>query len=75
MLNQLKAVNADELLNAKKNGAVIIDIRREEEWKETSVIKGTELITAFQKNGSMHSEFQNKFFFIAVTKETQIVLY
>ena len=60
--NQLKAVNADELLYAQKNGAVIIDIRREEEWKATGVIEGAELITAFQKDGSIHPEFQNKFF-------------
>jgi len=73
--NQLKAVNADELLNAQKNGAIIIDIRREEEWKATGVIEGSKLITAFQKDGSIHPEFQNKFFSVAVTKETPIVLY
>ena len=73
--NQLKAVNADELLYAQKNGAVIIDIRREEEWKATGVIEGAELITAFQKDGSIHPEFQNKFFSVAVSKETPIVLY
>ena len=32
--NQLKAVNADELLYAQKNGAIIIDIRREEDKKK-----------------------------------------
>ena len=73
--NQLKAVNADELLYAQKNGAVIIDIRREEEWKAAGVIEGAELITAFQKDGSIHPEFQNKFFSVAVNKETPIVLY
>ena len=73
--NQLKAVNADELLYAQKNGAVIIDIRREEEWKATGVIEGAELITAFQKDGSIHPEFQNKLFSVAVNKETPIVLY
>ena len=54
---------------------MIIDIRREEEWKETGVIEGAELITAFQKDGSIHPEFQNKFFSIAVSKEISIVLY
>ena len=73
--NQLKAVNADELLYAQKNGAVIIDIRREEEWKAAGVIEGAELITAFQKDGSIHPEFQNKFFSVAVNKENPIVLY
>lgn len=73
--NQLIAFNADELLYAKKNGALIIDIRREEEWKETGVIEGAELITAFQKDGSLYPEFQNKFFSIAVSKEIPIVLY
>ena len=32
--NQLKAVNADELLYAQKNGAIIIDIRREEDKRK-----------------------------------------
>ena len=73
--NQLKAINADELLYAQKNGAIIIDIRREEEWKATGVIEGAELITAFQKDGSIHPEFQNKFFSVAVNKESPIVLY
>ena len=73
--NQLIAVTADELLYAKKNGALIIDIRREEEWKETGVIEGAELITAFQKDGSLHPEFQNKFFSVAVSKDIPIVLY
>ena len=53
---------------------MIIDIRRKEEWKESGVIEGAELITAFQKDGSIHPEFQNKFFSVAVTKETPIVL-
>ena len=73
--NQLKAVNADELLYAQKNGAIIIDIRREEEWKATGVIEGAELITAFRRDGSIHPEFQSKFFSIVVSKETPVVLY
>ena len=54
---------------------MIIDIRREEDWKEPGVIEGAELITAFQKDGSLQPEFQNKFFSIAVSKEIPIVLY
>ncbi len=45
---------------------MIIDIRRKEEWKESGVIEGAELITAFQKDGSIHPEFQNKFFFLSL---------
>tara|TARA_B100001093_G_scaffold381577_1_gene367118 strand:- start:336 stop:596 length:261 start_codon:yes stop_codon:yes gene_type:complete len=54
---------------------MITNIQREEEWKETGVIEGAELITAFQKDGCIHSEFQNKFFSAAVSIETSLVLY
>ena len=73
--NQLKALNAAELIDARQNGAVIIDIRREEEWKNTGIIQGAVLITAFQKDGSIHPNFQNKLFAAVTFAETPIVLY
>ena len=48
---------------------MIIDIRRKEEWTESGVIEGAELITAFQKDGSIHPEFQNKFFLSLLLKK------
>ena len=32
--NQLKAVNADELLYAQKNGAILIDVRSEKDKRK-----------------------------------------
>ena len=39
-----------QLIKMKENGTPIIDIRRTEEWKETGIIKGSHLITFFDKN-------------------------
>ena len=72
---QLKIVYPEGLIDATQKGAVIIDIRREEEWNDTGIIDGAELITAFQKDGSIHPEFHNKFFSAVDSKETPIILY
>ena len=47
----LGQLNSDELLDAQAQGAVIIDIRRVEEWQKTGIIDGAKTITAFKKNG------------------------
>ena len=73
--NQLKTLNGKELIDAKQNGAIIIDIRRSEEWLDTGIIEGAKLITAFQKDGSIHPEFNNKFNSIIISDEMPIVLY
>ncbi len=59
----------------QKDGAVVIDIRRKEEWKHTGIIDGAITITAFQQSGQIHPEFQKKFFTVAPSKETPIMLY
>lgn len=38
-------------------GALVIDIRRPEEWRQTGVIEGSRLITAFDPQGRMTDEF------------------
>lgn len=73
--NQLKTLTEKQLIEAKQNGAIIIDIRRAEEWLDTGIIDGAKLITAFQKNGSIHPEFQSKFSSVAISEKTPIVLY
>ena len=40
-----------------KNGTIIVDIRRPEEWVETGVIEGAELITAFTADGDYTQSF------------------
>ena len=71
----LGKASAEELLIAQADGAVIIDIRREEEWAETGIIDGAHTITAFTKTGRIHPEFQQKFMSVALSLDTPIVLY
>ena len=71
-LGQMKS---DELLEAQAQGAVIVDIRREDEWRKTGIIDGAKTITAFTKAGRMHQDFQQKFLSLVPSLKTPIVLY
>jgi len=52
--------NAD-LERMVQEGAMVIDIRRPEEWRETGVIEGSYLVTAFDEQGRMTREFPTLF--------------
>lgn len=65
----------DSLLQAQKDGVVIIDIRREDEWRETGIIDGAETITAFQASGRVDPDFLDNFRSIAPSPDTPIMLY
>ena len=71
----LGQANPEMFKRAQMDGAIIIDIRREDEWVETGVIDGALTITAFGENGSIHPEFQKKFLNIAPSQNTPIMLY
>ena len=71
----LGQINSDELIEAQGQGAVIVDIRREDEWQKTGIIEGAKTITAFTKGGRLHRDFQQKFSLLAPSLETPIVLY
>ncbi len=45
----------------KEEGITLVDIRRPEEWKQTGIIEGSEMITAFTKRGGLHPQFAEKF--------------
>ena len=45
----------------KEGGVTLVDIRRPEEWKQTGIVEGSEMITAFTKRGGLHPEFPAKF--------------
>ena len=64
-----------ELLRAQKRGVIVVDIRRPEEWVQTGVIAGAETITAFEANGSLHPDFQQKFMRLVPTPSTPVLLY
>ena len=69
-----QAIPAD-LLQAQKDGVIIVDIRRPEEWAQTGVIEGAETITAFEANGSLHPDFQQKFMAVVPAPDTPVFLY
>ena len=64
-----------DLLQAQKDGVIIVDIRRPEEWAQTGVIEGAETITAFGANGSLHPDFQQKFMAVVPAPDTPVFLY
>ena len=72
---KLGDATAADLQAAQKNGVVVIDIRRAEEWAETGIIEGAHTITAFTQSGQLHPEFQAKFTAIVPTPDTPVMLY
>ena len=71
----LGELNPQQFFDARENGGVVIDIRREEEWKETGVIEGSQTITAFTKDGKIHPDFPKKFFDLINDVDVPILLY
>ena len=71
----LGQATAENLLNFQANGLLVIDIRHEDEWRDTGVIEGAKTLTAFQKNGQIHPDFQQKLFSLVPSKTTPILLY
>jgi len=65
----------EDLKAAMAEGVVVIDIRREDEWRETGVIEGAQTITAFTETGQLHPEFQQRFFNLIQSPDTPIMLY
>ena len=55
-----KIISSSELLIDNKN-LLIVDIRTEEDWKNTGVIKGSKKITAFDLEGNFNPGFLNSF--------------
>jgi len=51
-----KQVNNEEIITLMQSGASLIDIRRAEEWRETGVIKESNLLTFFDKEGNHNIE-------------------
>ena len=68
-------LSSAELMTQQSNGVVIVDIRRNEEWKDTGIINGAETITAFTKAGSLHPDFQADFTKLVSDPDTPFVLY
>ena len=71
----LGQANPEMFKQAQMDGTIIIDIRREDEWIDIGIIEGAYTITAFGKSGKIHPEFKEKFFNIAPSQKTPIMLY
>ena len=54
-------INGDELLSMQQKELIVIDIRTEEEWEETGIIKNSKKITAFDQEGNFNPAFLNSF--------------
>ena len=65
-------VNNEELQKMIDDGVLVIDIRREEEWKQTGIIAGSKTITFFDRAGRISPDFLPKF--TAVAKKDQAVV-
>ena len=71
----LGQATAEDLLSSQANGVLVIDIRHEDEWRDTGIIEGAKTFTAFQKDDQIHPDFQQKLFSLASSKSTPILLY
>ena len=60
---------------ALAGGVAVIDIRREEEWRETGVIEGSHTVTAFTKDGALDPGFTERFAAIVPDRGSPVVLY
>ena len=65
----------EALLQAQKDGIVIIDIRREDEWHETGIIEGAETVTAFEASGRVNPDFLDSFRSFVPSPDTPVMLY
>jgi rhodanese-related sulfurtransferase len=72
---KLTEIGVDDMIAAQKNGALIIDIRRSEEWVETGILEGAKTITAFTETGGLNPDFQAKFFELIPSPDTEVILY
>ncbi len=72
---KLTEIGVDDMIAAQKNGALIIDIRRSEEWVETGILEGAKTITAFTEMGGLNPDFQAKFFELIPSPDTEVILY
>ncbi|MEO5336841.1 MAG: FKBP-type peptidyl-prolyl cis-trans isomerase [Magnetospirillum sp. WYHS-4] len=69
----------DDVDNAKlkellAKGVKIVDIRRDEEWRQTGVVEGSKLITFFDKRGKVNPEFGKEFSAFVKPEEPVILI-
>ncbi|NVK30924.1 MAG: rhodanese-like domain-containing protein [Gammaproteobacteria bacterium] len=50
-------IDNDDLVRLVDEGVVLIDIRREEEWRETGVVEQSKTLTLFDATGGVNPDF------------------
>lgn len=65
-------INNPQLEKMLKDGATLVDIRRQEEWQQTGIVKGANTITFFTKAGRINPNFMAEF--TALVKPEQAVI-
>ena len=56
-----KIIKGSDLISMQKEDLIVIDIRTQEEWKKTGIIKGSKKITAFDIEGNFNPGFLKSF--------------
>ena len=70
-----KTISTEEVQQEIKNGTVLIDIRRDNEWKEYGIIKGSHKITFFDDKGQYDvNKWMEQFIKIVKNKEQKFIL-
>ena len=67
--SNISNANLQEFLN---QGVLLVDIRREEEWQQTGIVKDSKTITFFDKMGNINNDFVPQF--TAIAKPDQPVM-
>ena len=67
-----KNLSSEDLINQQNKGLILIDIRSEQERKETGVIKGSLEMTAFDIQGNFNSNFTN-FYQSSIKKNDHVI--
>ena len=53
---EVKDIDNQEIISLMQSGVPVIDIRRAEEWRDTGIIKESNLLTFFNKKGNHNFE-------------------
>ncbi|MCK5809749.1 MAG: rhodanese-like domain-containing protein [Cocleimonas sp.] len=54
-------INNAQLEQLMKKGVTLVDIRRQEEWQQTGIVKGANAITFFTRTGRINPNFMSEF--------------
>jgi len=72
---QVSNIDNAELKQLITQGVPVIDVRRQEEWKQTGVVKGSHLLTFFDKQGKYDvNKWMTEFSRIAGQDDTFILI-